>query len=98
LSAGEVGWDVTCYAEKLVKKPSKSGTKALDLKELSLRKRYPLLNGEMASTPCIIVDTQGIILSWYLPGILTSSRQVGLLTLPDFCQKPDASQNAMLAA
>jgi len=96
LSAGEVGWDVTHYVEKLLKKPSKSGMKALDLKESLLRKQYPPLNGEMASTLCIIVDTQGIILSWYLPGILTSSRQVGLLALPDFCQKPDTSQNAML--
>ena len=91
-------WDVTCYAEMLPKKPSKSGTKASNEKEASLRWWYPLLNGDTASLPCIIVDMQGIILAWYLSGILTDSRQVGLFALSDSNGKPDANQNSMLVA
>jgi len=73
-----VEWDAMHYAEWLPKKPSKSGTKASNEKEASLRQRYPPLNGVTTSTPCIIVDMQGIILAWHLSGILTNSRQVGL--------------------
>jgi len=78
-----VPWDVTRYAEKLPKISSKPGTKAYIEKEASLQWRYPLLNGFMASNPCIMVDMQGIILTWYLPGILSDSRQVGLFSQPD---------------
>jgi len=35
------------------------------------------------SRPCIIVDKQGMILAWHLPGILNDSWQVSLLTLSD---------------
>jgi len=94
-------WDAMHYAERLPKKPSRSGTKALDEREASLRWHYPPPNDVMASTPCIIVDMQGIILTWYLSGILTDSRQVGLC-LFTLChcskRKSDASQNSMLAA
>ena len=45
-----------------------------------MRRRYPPQNESAAdlpiSRPCIIVDMQGIILAWYLPGILKDSRQV----------------------
>jgi len=80
--AETVGWDITCYANKLPKKPCKSGTKASKEKEESLKEQYPpVLKGVTASTPCIIVDMQGIILAWYLPGVLSKSRQVGLSSL-----------------
>ena len=69
-----VGWDVTRYAERLPRKPSKSGTKASN------------------------EDMQGIIMAWYLPGILTNSRQVSLFTLSNRSGKPDTSQSAMLVA
>jgi hypothetical protein len=62
--------------------PLKPGTKASEKKEASLRRRYPPLDGITASMPCIIVDMQGIILTWYLPGILTDSRLVNLFALP----------------
>src|SRR5258708_28535968 len=93
-----VGWDVTCYAERLLRKPSKSGTKASNEREASLKWQYPPLNEVTASMPCIIVDMQGIIMAWYLPGILTNSRQVSLFTLSNCSRKPDTSQSAMLVA
>src|SRR5882757_894061 len=101
LLAEMVEWDAMCYAERLPKKPSRSGTKALDEREASLRRHYPPLNDVTASTPYIIIDMQGIILTWYLPGILTDSRQAGLCLFA-LChcskRKSDTSQNSMLAA
>jgi hypothetical protein len=93
-----VEWDITRYAERLPKKSLRSGTKASHEKEESLRRRYPPLNGVTASTPCIIVDMQGIILAWYLPGILTDSRQVSFVRRSNRSRKPDDIQNAMLEA
>ena len=91
-------WDITRYAEMLPKKPSRPGTKASNEKEASLKRRYPPLNGVTASMPGIVVDMQGIILVWYLPGILSDSRQAGSFTPSDRSGKPDTFQNAMLAA
>jgi hypothetical protein len=62
--------------------PPKRGTKAANEREESLRRRYPPLNGVRALIPCVIVDVQGIIVTWYLPGILSNTRQVGLLVCP----------------
>ena len=91
-------WDITRYAEMLPKKSLQPGTKASHAKEASLRRRYLPLNGVSASTPCIIVDMQGIILAWYLPEILTDSRQVSLVGRSNLNRKPDGIQSAMLAA
>ena len=45
-----------------------------------LRKQYPSLPAEdVNSCPCIIVDMHGVILAWYLPGVLSKYQQVGLL-------------------
>ena len=82
----------------LPKKPSKLGTKASHEKEASLQQRYPPLDRFTASLPFIIVDMQGIILAWYLSGILTDSRQVSLFTLSNRYGKHEASRNAMLLA
>ncbi|KAH9037002.1 hypothetical protein EDB85DRAFT_1861756 [Lactarius pseudohatsudake] len=44
-----------------------------------MRRQYPPQNDSAAdipiSRPCIVVDMQGVILAWHLPGILTDSRQ-----------------------
>ena len=96
-----VEWDITRYADRLPKTNTKPGNDASKANEASLRQRYPPLNGATASIPCIIVDMDGVILTWYLPGILTDSRQVGLFALSnisDRSEKPDDSQNAMLTA
>ena len=79
-------WDITRYADKLPRRPANSGTKAAQATEASLRQQYPLNDSAIKgpiSRPCIIVDMQGIILAWYLPGILKDSRQVRLFTLFD---------------
>ena len=40
----------------------------------------------------------GIILAWYLPGILSGYRQVRIFALSDYGRNPDISQNAMFEA
>jgi hypothetical protein len=70
--------------------PGKSGTKTALEREASLRSEYPPLNGVKMSTPCIIVDSHGVILAWYLPGILNNVRQVGLFALSDHSNQSDA--------
>jgi hypothetical protein len=82
LSAEEIGWDATRYADMVPKNPQNSGTKASNKKEASLRQRYPPLKNITASMPCIIVDMHGVILTWYLPGILTDARQVSVFVVP----------------
>jgi hypothetical protein len=63
--------------DKLLKGPTNSGTKAGQQSEDRMRNKYPPEENSAAevpiSSPCIIVDMQGIILAWYLPGILNRS-------------------------
>jgi len=98
----EIDWDATRYADKLPMKPKNPGTRAAKDKEASLKRQYPPRNDMAAglpiSRPCIIVDMQGIILVWHLPGILNDSRQVSLLTLSDHPIKYDVFQREMMAA
>ena len=79
-TAVNIKWDFTCYAEKLPRKYVPSG--AMARLEESLRRQYPpegnLAAGIVNSKPCIIVDMHNVILAWYLPGILSKSRQVNL--------------------
>jgi len=87
----QINWDITHYADKLLMKPRNPGTQVSKQKEASLKSHYPPLEGMAAaltiSRPCIIVDKQGMILAWHLPGILNDSRQVSLLTLSNHCIK-----------
>ena len=77
-----IALDVTRYIEKLPKQLPQPGTKGSNLMEKKMRGRYPLPNGDMASNPRIIVDVDRIIVTWYLPGILSNSRQARLFSLP----------------
>ena len=84
--------------DRLPKKIKNPGSQSSKCREKTLRRDYPLPDRVTTiSTPCIIVDVQGIVLAWYLPGILTSSRQVSLSALPDHNRNSDSCQNAMLA-
>ena len=86
-----VDWDISTYAKQLPKTPSNQVTKASIEKEQALREQFPLLNGVMASMPCIITDRHGAILVWYLPKILSDYRQVCLFVLTNNSGKLDAS-------
>jgi hypothetical protein len=80
-SAVKIDWDATRYAHRLPRKILKPETQAAKNSEASLRSIYPPQSdletaGATISSPCIVVDMDGIILTWYLPGILNESRQV----------------------
>jgi hypothetical protein len=77
LSVVVMKWDVTRYSEKVPNGATKLETKASLAREASLKKRYPPGNTHAISSPCIITDAHGMIMAWYLPGILKDSRQVG---------------------
>ena len=82
MSAEYIALDVTHYIEKLPKQLPQPRTKGSNSMKKKMRGRYPLLNGDMASNPRIIVDVDEIIMTWYLLGILSNSRQARLSTLP----------------
>ncbi|KAH9012488.1 hypothetical protein EDB85DRAFT_1900316 [Lactarius pseudohatsudake] len=75
----KIEWDATHYVDKLPKKLARPGTAAAQTQEAIMRRQYPPRNDSAAdipiSRPCIVVDMQGVILAWHLPGILTDSRQ-----------------------
>ena len=73
--------DVGCYTlcGQVAENPPKPGTKASDDREAKLKQQYKPLDEATALVPCIVIDMQGVILAWYLPGILSDSRRVGLL-------------------
>ena len=76
----KVSWDTKCYLQKLPKTSFKEGSKVAVNSRASLRKQYPpLLADDVNSCPCIIVDMHGVILAWYLSGVLSKYQQVGLL-------------------
>lgn len=41
-------------------------------------KAFPEIPHPLTHKPSIIVDRHGVILAWYLPEVLTQTRQVGL--------------------
>ena len=63
-----------------------------------MKEEFPPLDRVTMSGPCIIVDMQGIILTWYLPGVLEDFRQVGLFTLSNHSSTADTYQSAIMAA
>ena len=56
--------------------------KATKIREAALMRRYPPDDSDLTvSSPRIIQDMHGNIITWYLPGILNDSRKVHLLIL-----------------
>jgi hypothetical protein len=95
-------WDVVRYADTLPKTYINPGSETSKKKEARRQRRYPPeKNKATVSMPCVVVDMHGIIVTWYLPGILTKFRQAGLFTQSDGSdrsRKSDVFQNAMLTA
>lgn len=71
----QVPWDVIRYSDRLTARSTGRNV----MKEEELSRRYPPLSAEpfpMVNAPCIIIDIHGVILGWYLPEVLSLSRQV----------------------
>lgn len=45
--------------------------------EKRMRQLYPPNENEEISHPCLVVDSEENVLVWFLPGLLSSKRQVG---------------------
>lgn len=71
-----MSWSVVKYVEALSGMGKRcSGTQKYV--EVELNRMFP--PGEMTnvSEPCLVVDCHGIILLWFLPGLLNWKRKVG---------------------
>jgi len=65
-------WSVIDYIEDLQRH-------AGPLNEERRSKQFPPCGlGELEAEACVVVDVNGIILFWYLPGLLSPKRQVGI--------------------
>jgi hypothetical protein len=64
-------WSVANYIQDL----KKNGSSILH--EQRRRNRFPPCGqGELISDCCVVADADGIILLWYLPGLVSPKRQV----------------------
>jgi hypothetical protein len=71
----QMGWSVVKYVEIL----SRMGTRCTGVQdhiEEELRRLFPPAATETIAEPCLVVDSEGMILLWFLPGLVKSERQV----------------------
>ena len=65
-------WSVTDYIQDLKRKG------AGKLNEEKRTKAFPACGAhKLVADPCVVVDVNGVILLWYLPGLVSPKRQVG---------------------
>ena len=72
---GQLKWSVIDYVEAL----SAMGTRCTGTQEHvegRLRELFPPAEAEIMTSPTVIVDSEGIILVWFLPGLMSMNRQV----------------------
>ena len=71
-----MSWSVVEYVEALRGMGTRcTGTQ--DHIENPLRERFPPAVPQHIVGPCVMVDSEGIILLWFLPGLMSLKRQVG---------------------
>ena len=70
-----MNWTVQEYVAELCRrnKRCQGRNEALEAEMMEL---FPPDEEELVADPCVVVDSEGTILMWYLPGILCSRRQV----------------------
>jgi len=75
VSVEKMSWSVVDYVAELNRR-SKRCTGRNETLERDLLRLFPPCTTELVSVPCVVVDSEGIILLWYLPGLLCGQRQV----------------------
>jgi len=70
-----MGWSVRDYLAGLQEKGKRCSGLQEKVEE-SLRQMFPPGKTEKMCRPGVIVDSEGVILVWFLPGLLCSRRQV----------------------
>jgi len=75
-------WSIKDYTNYLQENSPRSTGKNEHL-EAKIMKSYPPIHSPplFQVRPCVIVDSEGYLLVWYLPSILTLKRQVGTMSI-----------------
>ena len=73
--SGRTKWSVHDYVAELCDiAPRCSGLQ--DQVERQFSDLFPAGPKEFVSSPCVVGDKDGLLLTWYLPGVLSPKRQV----------------------
>jgi hypothetical protein len=70
-----MSWSVREYVKELRRRGARCNGRQPGVED-DLRRLFPAGEMEVIVEPCMIVDSEGIILLWYLPGLMNSRRQV----------------------
>jgi hypothetical protein len=70
-----MNWLVSDYMAELRRMGSRCTGQQPDVED-RLLKMFPPGENEMVDTPCVVLDLDGIILLWYLPGLVNLKRRV----------------------
>ena len=76
LGAEKMNWSAKDYVAEVGRRYKQCRGRNEDM-EAELLRLFPAGEEEFASSPCVVVDVDGRILLWYLPGILDRGRRVG---------------------
>ena len=71
----QMSWSVVRYLGEL-KKMGKRCTGIQEHVEGRLLELFPPGPTETVAEPCVVVDSEGVILLWFLPGLLNQKRKV----------------------
>ena len=72
-------WSAVAYAAALQSKGSRCTGQQAHIENALMNEFPPLARNYQEFKPSIILDNEGRILMWYLPGILSRTRQVSLI-------------------
>jgi hypothetical protein len=72
---GRTDWTVSEYIRELCWKGAHCNGRQEKL-EAEMEQAFKPSKAEKISDPCVITDKEGIILLWYLPGLLSRTGQV----------------------
>jgi hypothetical protein len=70
-----MGWSVVDYMAELGRRSKRCGGRDEELEREMLR-LFPPPESELVAEPCVVVDSEGRILLWYLPGLMELKQQV----------------------
>jgi hypothetical protein len=70
-----VSWSIVDYLAELGRRNKRCRGTNEEL-ERELLRLFPPLDSELVCAPCVVVDSEGRILLWYLPGLLALKSQV----------------------
>ena len=70
-----MNWSIVDYMAELDRRSKRCRGRNEQLEREMLR-LFPPLESELVSAPCVVVDSEGRVILWYLPGLLGRKCQV----------------------